>query len=303
MARTIFVTGATGLIGQVLCRRLLAEGHTLRAWVRSPKSAAEKLGPNVALFEASGGTQRLREGIDGADAVIHLAGEPVFRRRWNPEVKRSLVASRVDLTRQIVEAMRSLSARPSVFISASAIGYYGMRGDEEVREDSEPGDDFFGQLCQQWEAAAQPASELGVRLVCMRIGIVLAPEGGALAEMVTPVKLGIAGPLGSGRQYMSWIHIDDMVNVLCLALDNDTVQGPVNATAPAPVRNRDMMKAIGKAVHRPVFMVVPGFALRLLKGEMATYLLTGQRVMPARLQQLGYPFAYPTLESALADLL
>jgi len=179
MASTIFITGATGLIGQELCRRLAADGHSLRAWVRSPAAAAKKLGPKVELFDTGGGAEKMLAGITGADAVIHLAGEPVFRRRWNPEVKRSLVASRVDLTKQIVHAIEQLSTKPRVFISGSAVGYYGMRGDEIIDESGEPGDDFFGDLCQQWEAAAAPAATLGVRLVCMRIGIVLAPSGGA----------------------------------------------------------------------------------------------------------------------------
>jgi len=303
MASTIFITGATGLIGQALCRRLAAEGHQLRAWVRSPGAAARKLGPKVELFDTSGGPETLLAGITGADAVINLAGEPVFGRRWNPEVKRSLVASRVELTRQIVHAIEQLSVRPRVFISASAVGYYGMRGDEPVDESGAPGDDFFGDLCQQWEAAAAPAVELGVRLVNVRIGIVLASEGGALDEMVAPVKLGIAGPLGTGRQYMSWIHIDDMVNVLCRALDDESLRGPVNATAPNPVPNREMMKTLGRVLNRPVFMPVPAFALRLLKGEMAVYLTTGQRVSPKRLQDLGFSFAYRELEQALTDLL
>ncbi len=303
MAQTIFLTGATGLIGQQLCQRLLAAGHRLRAWVRSPDAAREKLGPKVELVPTSGGESALVQALEGVDWVVNLAGEPVFGRRWTPEVKRSLVASRVDLTQNLVSAMRRAKTPPSVFISASAIGYYGIREDEVVDEKSEPGDDFFGDLCQQWEAAAKPARELGTRLVNMRIGIVLAPKGGALAEMVGPVKLGIAGPLGSGRQYMSWIHIDDIIDMFIQALTDNRVEGPVNATAPNPVRNREMMKAIGRAVHRPVFMPVPGFALRLLKGEMATYLLTGQRVVPAAMQSLGFPFRYPDLESALASLL
>jgi uncharacterized protein (TIGR01777 family) len=240
------------------------------------------------------------DAVADCDAVVNLAGENVFGHRWNAEVKALLHDSRIRATQNVAEALRRQAAgRPRTLVNASAIGYYGPHGDEELTEDGPPGDDFLARLCIDWEKSARAVEAAGVRCVTVRVGVVLDKEGGALAKLLTPFKLGGGGPVGSGKQWMSWAHHEDMTGLFLLALDNQEAGGPLNGTAPNPVTNRDFSKALGRALHRPSFMPMPGFALRALVGEAAEVILTGQRVLPKRAQQLGYVFKYPTIDTAL----
>jgi len=298
----IFITGATGFIGQALTRRLLAVDHQVTAWVRDAGKARALLGPDVALA-AAGEPAALKDAITRADAVINLAGEPVMGRRWTPGRKRAIVASRVDLTRAIAQAIAECAARPAVLISASAVGYYGDRGDNPVEDDAPPGTDFLAQLCVAWEAAAIGAGEAGVRAFIPRIGIVLGRDGGALARMILPFRIGLGGPIGSGRQYVPWIHLEDLVTIITIALTDPRFSAPMIAAAPHPVTNRDFVKALGAALHRPSLIPAPAIALKLILGEAATPLLTGQRVHPRRLVEAGFAWRYPTINAALAAII
>jgi hypothetical protein len=247
------------------------------------------------------------DAVADCDAVVNLAGENIFAHRWSEAVKAMLRDSRVLSTEHVVQALarspRTAAGTPKVLINASAIGYYGPRGDEEIAEDGEPGDDVLARVCIEWEAAAHKAEALGVRAVILRIGVVLDKERSALQKMLTPFKLFAGGPVGSGKQWMSWIHNEDLVGILLLALDNATAQGPINGTAPQPLTNKDFSTVLGRAVHRPSFMPTPRFALRLVLGEVADVILTGQRVLPRKALALGYVFKFPTAKAALADVL
>jgi uncharacterized protein (TIGR01777 family) len=235
-----------------------------------------------------------------------LAGENVFGRRWNDAFKQMLVDSRIKSTRNVVEALARKPQRPDgqpkVLVNASAIGVYGPRGDEEVDEESAPGNDFLAGLCVEWEKAARAVEPAGVRLAIVRVGVVLDKEGGALAKLLTPFKLFAGGPAGGGKQWMSWVHHEDLTGLLLFALDRGEVKGPLNGTAPNPVTNGDFAKALGRALHRPSFFPTPGFMLRLALGEVADIIVTGQRVVPRRPLALGYSYKYPTVEAALAEL-
>lgn len=298
----IFITGATGFIGKHLVRHLVAEGHRVRAWVRSPKRAAAALGGDVELVDAGGGAAAMLAAIDGCDAVVNLAGESVIDGRWTERRRRELRGSRIDLTAAIVGAIASASVPPRVLVSASAVGFYGDGGEAELDESSRRGDGFLADLCAEWEEAARRAEELGVRVVVLRIGIVLGEGGGMLGSVLPAARLGLAGPMGSGRQFMPWIHVRDLVAMIDVALADPRYVGPLNGVGPAPATNRAMMQAIGKALGRPAFLPVPGFALRVGLGEAASALLGGQRALPRRAEALGFRFAFPTLEGALADL-
>jgi uncharacterized protein (TIGR01777 family) len=240
--------------------------------------------------------------LSGRDAVVHLAGEPVAQR-WTDEAKRRIRSSREVGTRNLVEGLRDADPRPRALISSSATGYYGPRGDEELTEAEPSGDDFLAGVSRAWEAEASRAEELGLRVVRVRTGVVLDREGGALAKMLPPFKLGAGGPVAGGRQWMPWVHADDVVGIYLAALDDDAWTGPVNATAPKPARNRDFSHALGRALHRPAIAPVPALALRLLYGEMAEIVTTGQRAVPTRLQQLGYAFRHTDLDEALRSAL
>ena len=242
--------------------------------------------------------------LAGRDAVVHLAGENVAQR-WTAGAKRAIRESRVTGTRHLVQGIAPLgdAERPRVLVSASAIGYYGARGDEPIDEEASAGEDFLAQTCSAWEAEAVAAEQFGVRVVRVRTGVVLAPDGGALGKMLTPFKLGVGGPVAGGRQYISWIHTDDLMGIVLAAIDSEQWHGPVNATAPDPQRNRDFSKALGRALHRPSLLPIPGAALRLLYGEMSEIVTTGARVLPAKALVLGYEFRYPQLDSALVAAL
>jgi uncharacterized protein (TIGR01777 family) len=298
----IFVTGATGFIGRALTARFRADGHTVLAWVRSPDRARALLGADVELLRADGGVVALTDTVTRADAVVNLAGEPLLGKRWTPERRRVLEDSRVQVTRDLVLAIESARMRPRVLVSGSAVGWYGDRGDERLTEQSTPGDDFLARLCRQWEAAATAAQASGVRVVLSRTGVVLGRDGGALAQMLPPFRLGLGGPIGSGRQYLPWIHQQDLVAFLAAAVVDDRYRGPVNGVAPEEATSRTFAAALGRALHRPAILPAPAFALRALFGEAATVLLASQRVEPRALSDVGFDFACPRLDAALADI-
>ena len=294
----LVVTGASGFIGMPLCAALLERGHALTLFTRgSPRDA--NTGTKRWLHWTPGTLRDWDAAIDGVDGVINLAGEPIAEKKWSHTQRRRIEKSRIDATQSLVQACAKAKQKPQFLLNASAVGYYGPRGDEIITEETPPGDDFLGRLCQAWEAEAQKAAELGMRVVCLRTGIVLGPDGGALAKMAEPFKFFLGGPLGSGKQWMSWIQLEDLIRLILLLIDNPLAQGPFNATAPHPVQNNEFGKALGKAIRRPSWARVPAFLLRLTMGDMAEMLLTGQRVVPAAAEKLGFKFRYPDLPEAL----
>jgi uncharacterized protein (TIGR01777 family) len=304
----VFVTGGTGMVGSRLIRELRKRSDEVVVLTRRPEVARQRLDPACRLLEGDSmqAGPWLAE-VEACDAVIHLAGENIFGRRWNVEFKDLLMQSRVQSTRHVVEALGRAPKRqdgsPKILVNASAIGYYGPHGEEELTETSPPGNDYLAQICIAWEREAQAATPLGVRLAILRIGIVLDGREGALPRMLVPFKLFVGGPVGTGKQYMSWVHLDDMVGLCLLALDNPGANGPLNATAPDPVPNREFARAIGQVLGRPSFFRTPGFMLRLGLGEVAEVITTGQRVLPRRAQELGYTFRFPEVQGALRNIL
>jgi uncharacterized protein len=299
----ILVAGSSGLVGTALGQTLAKAGHTVCRLVR-PQSAAGE-GANEGFAVAwNPATGDLGGAGVGADAVVNLAGASIADGRWSAQRKGMLRTSRIDTTRALVNALAKMNARPSVLVSASAIGIYGNRGDETLTEESKPGTDFLAGLAQEWEAEALKAEALGIRVVLARFGIILAREGGALPKMLTPFKLGAGGGLGSGKQWMSWVTLEDVVGSLRLAIENNSARGPINIVAPQPVQNAEFTKVLAKALHRPALFPAPAFALRLALGEMAdALLLSSQRVAPHALEKLTYRFLHPDLTSALATAL
>lgn len=294
----VALTGPSGFLGSRLIARLQAEGHTVRALGRRDPAK-----PDVQFVRwESTSVAPPSEALTGVDAVIHLAGEPVAQR-WNSEVKKKIRDSRVLGTRHLVNTIGKLKKIPPVLVAASAIGFYGDRGDEILNENSAPGSDFLSQTCVEWERESRQAEEFGVRVAMLRFGIVLGAEGGALKQMVPPFKAGVGGPVGSGKQWVSWIHADDAVGLLLFALLNQRVSGVVNATAPAPVRNAEFASAMGHALSRPSLIPTPAFALKLLFGELAGVLLASQRVTPAAAQRAGFAFRYQEIGATLNQIL
>ena len=308
----ILIAGSSGLVGTALVTALAKAGHTVCRLVRpqSVESDGAKDGFAVAWNPATG---ELGGAGVGADAVVNLVGASIAGGRWTAERKALLRSSRIGTTHALVGALAKMNARPSVLVSASAIGIYGDRGDETLTEESKPGTDFLADLAKEWEAEALKAEALGIRVVLARFGIILAREGGALAKMLTPFKLGLGGRLGSGKQWMSWVTLEDVVAILRFAIENATVsgamnvapvRGAINIVSPQPLRNREFTKVLAKAVHRPALFPAPAFALRLTLGEMAdALLLSSQRVAPQALEKLGYRFLHPDLTSALSAVL
>ncbi len=298
------VTGATGLVGGALCQNLLQAGHQVVALARNPEKAREKL-PTVeaVAWDATSGHPPI-EALEGSDAVVHLAGESIAAGRWTSQRKRMIRESRVAGTRNLVEGLSHCQNPPKVLVSGSAIGYYGTHGDGLLEETNHPGNDFLAELCQQWENEAKRATDSGVRVVLVRSGLILAREGGALPRMLPPFKMCVGGPLASGTQWMSWIHIKDELEAIRYAIEHDEIEGPLNLTAPNPVTNEEFSRTLARVLRRPAFFRVPGFVLRLLLGEMAeTLLLKGQRVLPKKLEQSGYQFSFSNLSRAFEDLL
>jgi uncharacterized protein (TIGR01777 family) len=301
--RKVVVTGASGMIGSALCNALIDRGDRVIGLSRNPGKAGQAQPAVEWLSWESTKERPPSEAIDGSDAVIHLAGEPI-NQRWNEKVKDRIARSRIKSTKNIAQAIMASDDPPSVFVSGSAIGYYGDRGDELLYEDAGPGDDFLADLVVKWEAAADMVTGPEVRVVKVRTGHVLDPKGGLLEELLTPFKLGVGGPIASGKQYMSWIHRDDQVGILLWALEQEAVSGPINVTAPNPVTNKEFAKKLGKAVGRPSFMPIPGFALDVMRGsEFGRVLREGQRVYPRVVTDNGYEFKQPELAGALANLL
>lgn len=299
----VIVTGSTGLVGRALVRSLLADGHEVTRLVRgdsqsfrAPGTAAVQWNPERGEIDA--------KSLEGHDAAVHLAGESIAEGRWDDEKKRRIRESRVKGTRLIAEALAGLDEKPRALVSASAVGFYGDRGDEVLSEESASGTDFLSEVCREWEKSTLAASQAGLRVVHVRIGVVLSAEGGALPKMLTPFKLGLGGRVGSGRQYMSWITLEDLVSVIRRAVEDETLRGPVNAVAPRPVTNEEFTKALGRVLGRPTVFAVPAFAARLAFGEMAdALLLSGSRVEPARLSEAGFEFRHPEVEGALRSVL
>ncbi|HYY24771.1 MAG TPA: TIGR01777 family oxidoreductase [Candidatus Udaeobacter sp.] len=293
----LVVAGASGFIGSALIPRLLENGHTLTLLTQS--SPRDSSTPKKRwLYWTPGVAGDWQMAIEGADGVINLAGEPIAKR-WSENQKRKIRHSRLKTTSSLIEAIGKAKEKPVFLLSASAVGYYGPRGDEIINEAAAPGKDFLASVCREWEAEAQKAESFGIRTIRLRTGVVLGRGGGALVKMVPPFKFFVGGPLGSGTQWMSWIHLEDEVSLILYLMENYEAAGPFNATAPNPVQMKEFCRTLGKVMGRPCWAPVPAFALRLMVGEMADMLLTGQRVIPAAAQKLGYEFRYPNLYNAL----
>jgi len=294
----ILVTGASGLVGSALASSLTSTGHGVTRLVRRQLHSGEKAArwdPLAGTIDASA--------FEGVDAVVHLAGENIAER-WTAAKKVNIRDSRIKGTQVLCEALARLASPPKVLVSASAIGYYGDRGEEPLSEESAPGRGFLAEVCRVWEATTEPARQTGLRVVQLRFGVVLSPAGGALAKILPPFRLGLGGMLGSGRQYMSWIALDDAIGAIQHAIVTDSLQGPINAVAPQAVTNQEFTKTLGKVLGRPTVVPLPAFATRVMFGEMADeLLLASARVQPAKLLASGYRFRYPELEGALRHLL
>jgi uncharacterized protein len=304
----VTVTGATGLIGGALVTDLHAHGHEVTILSRDPTRARAGDGVEVEAVRWDPlGEPAPVAALAGADAVVHLAGENIAQR-WSEQAKRAIRESRVLGTRNLLTGLQAAGEpdpgrRPRMLISGSAAGYYGPHGEEPLDEDSPPGGDFLAEVCVAWEQEAQQATSLGMRVVSIRTGVVLDREGGALAKMLPPFRLGLGGPVAGGHQYISWIHREDLLGMIRTALEDERWSGPINATAPEPATNRDFSRALGHVLHRPALLPLPGFALRLLYGGMAEIVTTGARVMPAKALVLGYDFDHPQLDAALRSAL
>jgi uncharacterized protein len=287
----ILISGSTGLVGSALSFNLVADGHEVYRLVRSKEEDGIYWNPKEPLDPAS---------IEGFDAVVHLAGESIAEGRWNEEKKRRIRESRVEGTRHLAEALRSVQSPPKVLVIASASGYYGNRGSEVLTEESEPGEGFLPGVCQEWEEAANPAKEKGIRVVHLRFGIILSSKGGALPKMLTPFKIGAGGKVGPGTQYWSWIDLEDAVKIIELAILNEQLVGAVNVSTPNPVTNSEFANTLGRVLNRPAIVPLPAFAARAAFGEMAdALLLCSFKMQPAKLIAQNYTFAYPDLESSL----
>jgi uncharacterized protein len=294
----LVVAGASGFIGSALCLRLLDKDHALTLLTRAaPRDASTP--KKRWLHWTPGAPGNWEAAVDGADGVVNLAGEPIAAKRWTEQQKQRIRASRIDTTNSLVEAISKAKQKPAFLLNASAVGYYGARDDEVITEEATPGHDFLSSVCRDWEGEAKTAESFGLRVIRVRSGIVLGQGGGALPKMVLPFRLFLGGPLGSGTQWMPWIHLADEVELMAYLIEHAQAAGPVNATAPQPARMKEFCQTLGKVMGRPSWAPVPAFALRLALGEMAEMLLTGQRAVPAAAQKLGYQFLHTDLADAL----
>jgi uncharacterized protein len=293
----ILIAGASGLVGSALVPKLKTEGAEVTRLVRSAAKVGEiEWHPDRGSIDAPA--------LEGFDAVINLAGDGIANGRWTEEKKRRILDSRVNGTRLLSETMANLSRKPATFINASAVGFYGSRGDELVDEESAPGEGFLASVCRQWESATAPAEQAGIRVVKLRLGVILTKDGGIMGSMLRPFKLGLGGKVGSGEQVMSWVAMDDVVAAIDFILQNESLRGPINAVAPHPVTNEEFTKALGRVLSRPTFMAMPAFAARLAFGEMADeMMLSSTRVAGKVLNDAGFRFQYPELEGAVRAML
>lgn len=297
----ILITGSHGMVGSALAERLKAQGHEILRLTQQKANSSH----GEAYWNAEGGSID-KSGLDvlAPEAVIHLAGENIAGGRWNKDRKRKIRDSRVNGTRALADALAHLQSPPKVFICASAVGYFGSRGNEKLTESSGPGEGFLAEVCQEWEAASKRASDAGIRTANLRFGVILSREGGMLKKLLLPFKLGAGGVIGSGQQYMSWITLDDVLGVIEFALQNSAIHGPVNTVAPQPVTNREFTKTLGRALWRPTLLPLPASTARMVLGEMADELiLASLRVIPEKLEKNGYRFQHPDLKGALKSLL
>lgn len=293
----VLITGGTGLIGSALCQKLVSDGHEVSVWSRQPETVPSRCGPGV---NAVGELQELNG--KAVQAVVNLAGEPIADRPWTAKRKAALWDSRVTLTEHLVDWLGRQPVKPSVLVSGSAVGWYGDGGSAVVTEASPAKPEYTHTLCDAWESAARRAASHGTRVCQLRTGLVVAPKGGFLQRLLLPFKLGLGGPIGSGQQYMPWVHIDDMVGIIVFLLNDQQCKGPFNATAPHPVTNREFAKTLGSVLNRPAVIPVPAFVLKTVLGEMAGLLLTGQNAVPEKIREAGYSFHFEHLEAALADV-
>lgn len=298
----IIVTGGTGLIGRTLAEQMAGEGHDVIVLSRNPDSA-QGFSQGVRLVEWDARTpQGWSQWVDGADAIVNLAGAGLADWLWTTSRKQVLLDSRVSAGEAVSKAVALAERKPKVVIQASAIGYYGPQGDEPIQEDHASGDDFLAELCQKWEASSRSVEDYGVRRAVIRTGLVLSQKGGVLPRLLLPIRFFVGGPLGSGKQYYSWIHLQDEIRAIRFLIENETVGGAFNLTAPNPLPNAEFMRTVAQAFGRPSWLPVPEFAMRLLIGDMATVIVDGQRTVPAHLEQAGFSFKYPTLEDALQEM-
>jgi uncharacterized protein (TIGR01777 family) len=303
----ILVTGATGFLGKPLCQALLMKGYGLRALVRDPEQAKKKLELPMEFLQWDGTEKGLPEtALDEIHAVIHLAGESIAGKRWTDERKKKILDSRVQMEKALISRIHARdgerASRPQVFISGSAIGFYGDRGDEVLDEQSSSGSGILAEVCRQWEAETTSLDILGVRRVNVRTGMVLGRDGGALGSLMPLFRLGLGGPLGNGKQWISWIHLEDWVNALIFLLEKKDATGAFNLVAPHLLTNREFARSLGRALRRPAILTAPAFVMKSVLGEMAELILGSQRVKPARLEQAGFQFRFTTIESAWKDL-
>lgn len=305
----VVVAGGTGFLGSPLAETFAEEGHEVQVLTRSLPPGASRHDPGTGVpgitrvgWTADGQSGPWAAALEAADAVVNLAGAPLGARRWTPAWKAELRDSRLLATKSLAAALAAAASPPRVFISASGVNYYGAAGDEPKSEEAPPGRDFLAQLCADWEAEARRAERPGIRVAVVRTGIVLERSGGALPELMRPFRFFAGGPIGSGRQYVSWIHRLDWIEMIRWILETPDAAGPINATAPHPVTNRHFARALGRALRRPSFVPAPAFAVRLVAGEFADYLTTGQRVIPERARALGYHFRYPEIEIAFRGI-
>lgn len=301
----IVLAGATGFVGYRLIQRLLENNHDPIVFTRNVSKAVSDHGTSVqtVLWDSAGTDASWTEQLEDADAVINLAGESIAAKRWTATRKESIRASRISTTRSLVTGIGSVQKAPRLLINASAVGYYGHVPEGDVDENHPPANDFLGQLCSEWERQATRAADFGSRVVCLRFGIILGSEGGALEKLITPFKFFVGGPIGPGTHWFPWIHMTDAINAILHVMQNPDLRGPFNVTAPGVVRQHEFSKELGKALHRPSWLRVPESVLRIAVGEFAETLTTGQRAIPKRLLESGYRFEFPSLGPALADLL